>query len=597
MNLIKIKIGFQFVLFLLMTFSVSAERYWYSPSSEGVIYRPGQTVNIQRGSNSMDRWHKLIVTFNGFNNSSFPATQLVNYEAYTATAEGNCSSFADTQFYYTIPCNWYGTFEIEIKHERRRDVCIFGNWVSDGSSRRMFEVLPEIANAPVEPLHNACPGEEYTITLDNPNNMDGARWYSSLVEPIYFNDGFSYTNEYTAALTTHYVSYYLQDAACINESAKTPIVVSAIDINGLIPPVVQFKSYCKEGTYRIEVANPNNYSGALWYNEYNAPNPIQDDFYLEQYFRQGARVLYVQYYDDSHGCRQYSERTPINVVVIPQPNLNIRPNASNRFEIKDHRDVPNADCFDLQDYYHDLNDGINDEEVREQAQTFFDALFETINNKNPVTEIQTSVLRNYRWIPSDYNIVGAENRVCGDNITSQQGMYATKKYTYVATLDYTVTIRDTEGNILTEEPRSCTVELRNKWVNNTPIGGRSPVERCTPPDVATVQALLDPNQASNCTAAEVRRICPGSTITLGPPSAPIGALSYSWSPSTGLSDPTVANPTIHYDAVPVATYQIMKYILTVSYPPLLGSDQDFCYYIYKCDKCGPFEDVEDKLRN
>ena len=569
-------------------------REWISPKNEGEIYRNGQTVVIHRTNNSLDRYHNVKIYFDGLD-ASRPNSVIINEKVFDETKEGECCCFGGTRFEYIVPCGYSGIFSIKIDHQRRRDVCIFGNWIDSGESERKFEVIPYIANAPIPEQYIACPGEDYTITLDNPDNMDGARWYSSLLEENYFRDGFSYTQKYDAALTDHYVSYYMRDGACITESARRVLAVISAPINGLIPPKTQFKTYCKKGNYRINLANPENYSGALWYDEFNAPTPIQDGLYLQRFFNDGSKIYYVQYYDDSNGCRQFSERIPIHVAVITQPSVSVEVDGINSFKIYDHRDVPTANCFDLNLYYYDLNDGIDEQQIRDEAQVYVNALVATLNNESPFTQMTSPNLRNYRWTPSDYYQVNAELRVCADNITNSQGTYGKNKYSYVADFDFTVAIYDINGNEIGREPRSCTLILRHKWVSNNPPGEILPTEACNPPSVETAQNLLSDQLRANCTTAEVRRICPDETITLGPSVPPVTALTYSWSPSTGLSNPNVIDPSIHYDDVPVQAYQIMKYTLTIN-DDLVG-ESEYCYYIYKCASCGPIDNTLHDLRN
>ena len=77
-------------------------------------------------------------------------------------------------------------------------------------------------------------------------------------------------------------------------------------------------------------------------------------------------------------------------------------------------------------------------------------------------------------------------------------------------------------------------------------------------NTATVDATVHPIPGAVAGAAVT--LCSGSSATLG--AAPVAGLSYSWSPATGLSSTTVANPTITpTNATSAATTQL--YTLTV----------------------------------
>jgi gliding motility-associated-like protein len=66
------------------------------------------------------------------------------------------------------------------------------------------------------------------------------------------------------------------------------------------------------------------------------------------------------------------------------------------------------------------------------------------------------------------------------------------------------------------------------------------------------------------------RLCPGVTGTLGSPS--VSGDTYSWSPTAGLSDPTIANPTITIPSNPTGSIIITPYAVTVTSGACSASD-------------------------
>ncbi|RZK62659.1 MAG: gliding motility-associated C-terminal domain-containing protein, partial [Hymenobacter sp.] len=79
--------------------------------------------------------------------------------------------------------------------------------------------------------------------------------------------------------------------------------------------------------------------------------------------------------------------------------------------------------------------------------------------------------------------------------------------------------------------------------------------------VGTATVVVTVNPAVVATAGAAVAICQGGTAQLG--AAPVAGYTYSWSPATGLSSPTVANPTVTLTN-PVNTTTTYTYTLTVT---------------------------------
>ena len=108
----------------------------------------------------------------------------------------------------------------------------------------------------------------------------------------------------------------------------------------------------------------------------------------------------------------------------------------------------------------------------------------------------------------------------------------------------TVTLTNTTG-----APYSITYTLR---LTSAPI-------TCTNTGTVTVTVIPLPDVAPGAPVA----ICSGGTAQLG--AAPVAGLTYSWSPATGLSDPTIANPTVTLTNT-TGTPATSTYTLTVTNP-------------------------------
>jgi hypothetical protein len=520
----------------------------------------------------------------------------------------DCDGYADAEFYYSLPCDREGVFNIVITTERMSVGYPFCKLKDDGTDSRTFIVANGVIVSPIPTTHFACPNKNYTVTVPNQvDNVgqiyDGVRWYEELTEqlaPNPYQDGFSYTRQYDGLETVeHFLTYYIKNGACKLESfVRTPTIVIGLDINGLTPPLPQFRTYCDKGTYTLTIANPDEYDGVLWFEEYDAPLPVHDGFSYERYFGSFNEVLYVEYYrHNGDDCTQRSVRTPIHVTVFPEVTINVVDGTPilSRIDIYDHRDVF-RECYDDPQYYHDLRDGLNVSDYETFANTYADYIASRINNVSPFTEFEITNVGNLQWYPNeegvDYYQEGAELRVCANNITANQGEYGRKTFTLDAEVSYIITTYDANGNELYREPRTCTLKgVRKKIINNIPPGTTSINEKCIPPTVELAEKLLDDGtntSSQQCTTAEVVQTCPDETYVLGP--APIAGVlpltSYSWSPTTGLSNPNIRNPSIDYDDIPVDANQLIRYTLTITAPDATTQREKHCVYIYKCESCG-----------
>ena len=78
----------------------------------------------------------------------------------------------------------------------------------------------------------------------------------------------------------------------------------------------------------------------------------------------------------------------------------------------------------------------------------------------------------------------------------------------------------------------------------------------------TASQSININSSITANAGADIQLCPGVTGNLG--SAPVAGYTYSWSPSTGLSSASVADPTINIASNPTGSAVTTQYIVTVS---------------------------------
>jgi hypothetical protein len=610
------KILWSMMLIFLMCANGQA-REWIYPDTEGKIYQPGDLLSVwlknQPGNNDRDHEYKII-QLSG--TKLYGETAVSNEEIMSGKIDvDDCDSYSDAVFTYSLPCDREGVFNIVITTESMDIGWPICSLKDDGTDSRTFNVLNGLVISPTVNTYFACPNKNYTITIPNKvegvaQTYDGVRWYDEILDKDYFHDAFSYTRVYGGLeVETHYLTYYLQNRACKLESkVRTPIIVTGLDINGLTPPLPQFRTFCDKGIYTLAVANPDNYDGVLWFNEYDSPLPVHDGFSYERYFGSYNEVLYVEYYKhNGDDCTQRSVLSPIHVTVFPEVNINVVDGAPifSSVTIYDHRDVL-RECYDDPQYYHDLYDGLDISDYEAFANTYADYIAFTINNVSPFTEFEVTNVGNLQWNPNeigvDYYKEGAEIRVCSDNITSNQGEYSSKIYTLDAEVSYIITTYDANGNEIYREPRTCTLKgVRKKTIRNRPPGTTTFKETCIPPTAELAEQLLGNVNSSGppCETTEVVQACPYQTYTLGPVPG-LGVLpltSYSWSPTTGLSDASDRNPTISYDDIPVDANQLIKYTLTISAPGATTQNETHCVYLYKCENCGPADDFDDPLKD
>ena len=155
--------------------------------------------------------------------------------------------------------------------------------------------------------------------------------------------------------------------------------------------------------------------------------------------------------------------------------------------------------------------------------------------------------------PTPVAIAGPDRAFCSGATATLGGGAAVAGYTYAwtpttglanpASPTTTVTLTNT-GPVPTTTPYTLTVSS-----TTTPV--------CV--NTATVNVTVNPNPIAN--AGPNQTICSGGTATLGV--APVTGYTYSWSPTTGLSDPTAAQPVATLTNLGLAP-TTTTYTLTVS---------------------------------
>lgn len=593
---------------LLVYLQAIGQREWKYPSSTEKVFMSGETIRFWYDNDGQnERKHIVKIYHTGGTvhpEGGTPYVLSAQQEVYTRTFYSGCKGYPVVYFDWYSPCNRAGTFVIEVETKVKGGLVSPCKYKDDGRSSLPFTLIKEIDTPHTPDVHFACVNKPYTITLNNPNNeYNNAYWYdmSDPTNLVLINEGFSYTKTYgsleTALLDVYYTKNMGHCEAYSNFGKK--ITVLGANVDPLLPPQTQFRTLCEPQEYTLQLSNPFNYDNVNWYQEFDDPVPFHNGFVYTDYFSALNEVLYVSYTRNNGQCSHESERMPIHVTVLPSNNIALfNPNipSVSSINIYDHRDVQ-RDCFSDPEFYHDLNSDNAGGNETEQVTSLVDFIAQRINDVSPFTSFEITDYGSLEWMPNtngeDYYKYGDELRVCADNITDEQGVYNTKEYTLNTTIAYIISAYDIDGNKIYEDPRNCTLEgLRTKRISNRPPGSSNPTEKCVPPGVEQVRSLIgESNVTENpCTTAEVKQTCPHSTYTLGPlNTVDIPFSTYSWFPTTGLSDPTIKNPTIRYEDIPVDEFQIMKYTLTISHPSATTTDEKHCVYLYKCKNCGPLD--------
>lgn len=481
-------------------------------------------------------------------------------------------------------------------------------------------------------VHFPCPGEEYTLDFETKDGYNGnAYWYrgdlddfepnleSFLVthKPEYLN-GTTYQAlwpRYKSVYGSNQLSYVFAHQTKIQHGCRVedyfPSQADILIGTGLgivTPPEPQFLTFCEGGEHTISVDQHYlDLFGNLdvaWYRP-GENMPFHFGQSLTKTFSEVSELIYVTYYRDGD-CERESVKIPIHVFVIPNVNLdNVDfPVKIENHRIFDHRDV-NQECYDQPSFYHDLMDGTTIGGLLNDLNSELDFIASEINNASPFIDFQISNVGDLKWLDEQglesYTQVGEELRVCSENITQNQGEYSSKNYYLSTTINFRFRTYDANGNLVKDEQRNCDLRnVRRKRIQNVKAGSSSPSNGCIPPQQEVVDLILPSGTIDGlpCESSEIVRICPASgNVVIGPSPGvdPPLVNSYSWTPSDGLSDSNVKNPTINYEDLPIEDYQLIRYDLIYGIESVNDLSRH-CTVVYKCRTCEPSDIVKETLQ-
>lgn len=335
-----------------------------------------------------------------------------------------------------------------------------------------------------------------------------------------------------------------------------------------------------------------------------------------------VQTQYVQFYkkiytkeDKSEWCYTYSPKVPVIVTFtrnIPSSALpRLRGTGVVIHDYRDFDETCNTESFE-RTYFHDLPT-LNELQISQ--------IITSVGlPPNPITDPCTNISVNFiglEWtqIDGDLNLApyntlhdpatGKEIfRVCADHISATEGEYSSKKYSAVAKFEFRGEYCSEVGET-SVEPFSVTCSFPIENLTYT-VRTREPgsVGLICEIDMETINALSVETGQINCSNNEIVTVCSDDKdVVIGPtkeetkkfaetelgrPILPGATFTYEWSPSTGISNRNIANPTVNYSAIPVRDGQVKFYSCKITINEVGGLNKTevfHCTYVYKCSEC------------
>lgn len=644
---IKIRAGLK-ILLLCLTTSINAQDGWNSPTNgEGPFVNSPTHLDYKSGESQRHSWHRVY-----WYENITDREQTTNYHDKSKKIEGNCADGGRIVYNWdaTSPC--YNSSDVtdlesgtklnysQVHFREGNSLCL--KFEEKWGDLNLFPIKIPVFSPPLPTLgeYYTCPDGSVEITVDiqsdgifqeNPNFV---QWKK--VDPV--------TQQSTIIFTDHNILPQLKSTlktnigtnpadiqnfevfaaknynGCIVEGEPMLISVTSSAGAPLNPPQPQVFTSCNPQQYSITIPNEYNYDGVFWYNnltDANGPIGSLHDGFSYNYKTSGAiETLYVEYYKQlESGCYIRSPRVPITFVSSPAVGSNV---TLDRNVIFDYRDFNEPDCNvsrnlveeEITPYYYDLPNPEGLTLTEDLVNEFDLQLNEGCNNfklfhSEPIwTVVRGSDLNTISdFNKTTNNLNETVYRVCAENISSIQGKYGYKDYEIVIKIQGELTLCN--GDPDEAIPINCSIRAKS---SRTRVSTREPGEItsiCNFPSDPIFNSLS--NTDPNCSRKEYETVCPNNTpTTLGPTEEEIltffqsqsnivnfdpNQLKYQWTPTSGLSDATIANPIVTFNSIPKPIGQIQKYYLKVTYDGMVlpfteRPEYNMCSYVYKCSSCG-----------
>lgn len=373
--------------------------------------------------------------------------------------------------------------------------------------------------------------------------------------------------------------------------------------NIILPPLPVVNVLTNTCAGNQQVCIPDNGYDVYWYNSPLSNTPIGYGPCINYNFPAGPTVLYTEYRKNINGCPVVSARSAYSLTIVPPlPPPPPTPNTS-IFACPGTQEICIPTNGNSVNWYNSLTattpictlSCINynfTQPITTLYMEYVDACGQKSLTKSPYTVILnplTAVIPPPLGMSYVFTGTGIHQVCIPDN-------------------GYTVEWFDSLLYVLLDLPLPPSTTNGCVDYNFTTVGSKTLyaryVAKCNPKNKSLVtpfEVLIieedggKQDDTSSCDASErgdckLVKACPDGTYVIGDtPSYP--SSSFSWSPVDGLSDPTVANPTIEYRDIPNLGYN--TYTRTERISVLEPAEMEnsplvvtTCVDLYKCDRCG-----------
>ena len=192
----------------------------------------------------------------------------------------------------------------------------------DSTITLILDVKPQPAMATVVSRTNCGAG---IITLNSNYGQNGTtcRWYTTMADETPFQEGTSYSQNYTEGISTYFVSSYNSNTGCESGRVAVTATIYPVPANPQVTP----GAHCGAGEVTMSATPGENATTCRWYNNTTANANIEETGVTYSTYVSGTRNFYVESYNTTTNCK--STRVAVTATINPVPaapqvtNLNI----------------------------------------------------------------------------------------------------------------------------------------------------------------------------------------------------------------------------------------------------------------------------------
>tara|TARA_R110001592_G_scaffold307299_2_gene580645 strand:+ start:156141 stop:158174 length:2034 start_codon:yes stop_codon:yes gene_type:complete len=451
------------------------------------------------------------------------------------------------------------------------------------------------------------------------------------VFPSYFKTSDMYLKRYSDN-----GNYVEEKVECKAHGRRVPNTALGAPISTIPPVDPIFRATCNNNPITFEIHNPlNQYDGVKWYDQPVGGVEIHDGFTFTASFPNIYTIIYASYYKsyaEDGSCINYSTApSPITIVnmtpLTTQALSRIDTRAVREYiDITDYRDIDES--LDCNEDGEENNYWINLESqdisnLQGQINQAFEDIINTLQFPIGIADIRVKLSNPYwraynsddkKWETESIFLPDGEDKIVCSDFICKKGESKSKTYQKWAdlVLSYSYTKPGTTEPVPASDLTCSKRLLAVKGITSVHPQTTS-IDFCTqltPKHISQYTGIE--NILDNCDGYKLISACPGTKYNIGPSDSELRIMyaskgginiptidpvtNHNWTPSNGLNDAKLQNPSIWHQDMQSYKGNFSKYTDNISF--INTSDAKYCVVIYKCEKCGPIvrDDPTDPIK-